>query len=80
MDSVLLSVEEEERDEFTAGHFLKKIIGFILSHLNSNNLEATFLKLSEKIQHFNTEFVDAWQQFTESYCFGCGGQKIEKIA
>ena len=28
VDSVLRSVEEEERDEFTGGHFLKKITGF----------------------------------------------------
>ena len=36
---------------------------------NSNNLEATFVKLSEKIQYFITEFIDVWQQFAESYCF-----------
>ena len=29
MDSVLRSVEEEERDEFTGGHFFKKLIGFM---------------------------------------------------
>ena len=38
-------------------------------HNNSNNLEATFVKLSEKIHNFNTEFIDVWQQFAESYCF-----------
>ena len=38
-------------------------------HNNSNNLEATFLKLSEKIQYFIKEFVDVWQQFGDSYCF-----------
>ena len=36
---------------------------------NSNNLEATLVKLSEKIHYFNTEFIVVWQQFTESYCF-----------
>ena len=29
-------------------------------HNNSNNLEATFVKLSEKIQYFITEFIDVW--------------------
>ena len=39
-------------------------------HYNdSNNLEATFLKFSEKIQYFITEFIDVWQQFAESYYF-----------
>ena len=38
-------------------------------HNNSNNLEATFVKLSEKIQYFTMEFIDVWQQFAESYCF-----------
>ena len=28
---------------------------------NSNNLEATLVKLSEKIQYFITEFIDGWQ-------------------
>ena len=36
---------------------------------NSNNLEATFVKLSRKIQYFITEFIDVMQQFAESYCF-----------
>ena len=40
-----------------------------MHHNNSNNLEATFLKLSEKIQYFITEFIDVWQQFAESSCF-----------
>ena len=38
-------------------------------HNNSNNLEATFMKFSEKIQYFITEFIDVGQQFAESYCF-----------
>ena len=40
-----------------------------MNYTNSNNLEATFVKLSEKIQYFITEFIDVWQQFAESYCF-----------
>ena len=49
VDSVLRSVEEEERYEFTGGQFLKKINGIQdMYHNNSNNLEATFVKLSEK--------------------------------
>ena len=35
---------------------------------NSNNLEAAFVKLSEKVQYFITEFIDVWQQFAYSYC------------
>ena len=35
----------------------------------SKNLEVTFVKLSEKMQYFITEFIDVWQQFAESYCF-----------
>ena len=38
-------------------------------HNNSNNLEATFVKLSEKIEYFITEFIDVWQQFAQSFCF-----------
>ena len=30
---------------------------------NSNNLEATFVKPSEKNQYFIAEFIDVWQQF-----------------
>ena len=40
-----------------------------MHHNNSNNLEATFVKVSEKIKNFITEFIDVWQQFAESYCF-----------
>ena len=36
---------------------------------NSNNLEATTVKLSEKIEYFITEFIDSLQQFAENYCF-----------
>ena len=32
-------------------------------HNNSNNLEDTFVKFSEKNKYFITEFVDVWQQF-----------------
>ena len=68
-DSVLRSVEEEELDEFTRGLFFKKIIGFKTCINNSNNLEATFVKLSETIQYFITEIIDVLEQFAESYCF-----------
>ena len=40
-----------------------------LHHNNSTNLEATFVKLSEKFEYFITEFIDIWQQFAESYYF-----------
>ena len=36
---------------------------------NSNNLEATFVELSEKIHYFIAEFIDVWQQFAVSYSF-----------
>ena len=38
-------------------------------HNKASNLEATFMKLSEKIKYFITKFIDVWQQFAESYCF-----------
>ena len=64
MDSVLRSFEEEERYEFTGNHFLKKNNWIQdMYHSNSNNLEATFVKLSEKVKYFITEFIDVWQQF-----------------
>ena len=69
MDSVLRSVEGEERGEFIGGHFYKSNSIKDLYHNDLNNLEATFVKLSEKIHDFNTEFIDVWQQFTESYYF-----------
>ena len=56
-------MKKKNWDEFTGGHFFKKIIGFkicITISYNSNNLEATFVKLSEKIQYFITEFIDVW--------------------
>ena len=37
------------------------------------------MKLSKKIQYFNTEFIDVWQQFAELLFCHCDGQKIEKI-
>ena len=41
-----------------------------MHHNNSNNnLEATFVKLSAKIQYFIAKFIDGWQQFVESRCF-----------
>ena len=40
-----------------------------MHHNNSNNLEATLVKLSEKIQHFLTKITDVWQQLAESYWF-----------
>ena len=53
VDSVLRSVEEEERYEFTGRNFLEKInVIQHLYHNNSNNLEATFVKLSEKSSIF----------------------------
>ena len=45
---------------------------------NSNNLEAAFVKLSEKIHCFITEFIDVWQQFPEGYCFATMTVKILK--
>ena len=49
-------------------------------HNNSNTVEATFVKLSENIQYFITEFIDVWQQFAESYYFvTVAGQKRQKI-
>ena len=61
MDFVLRSVEEEESDKFTGGHlFLNNCIQDVF-HNNSNNLEATFVKLSEKIHYFNTELIDVRQ-------------------
>ena len=51
------------------GLSLKKYWIQDVHHNNSNNLEATFVKLSEKIQYFITEFIDVWQQFAQSYCF-----------
>ena len=38
-------------------------------HINPNNLEVTFMKLSERIHYFIMEFIDVWQQFAESCCF-----------
>ena len=38
-------------------------------HNNSNNLEATFMTLSEKIHYFIMEFIDVKRQFAESNCF-----------
>ena len=46
------------------GLSLKKIRIQDVHHNNWNNLEATFVKLSEKIQYFITEFIDVLQQFT----------------
>ena len=51
------------------GFSLKKIVDPDVHYKNSNNLEATYVKLSEKIQYFITEFIDVMQQFAESYCF-----------
>ena len=71
VDSVLKSFEEEKRDEFSGGHLLKKMIRILdMYHNNSNNLEATFVKLSEKRYFFITEFIDIW------FCH-CDGQKTE---
>ena len=52
-------------DEYTLWRvFIKKINKILdLYHNNSNNLEANFLKLTENIQYFITEFIDVWQQF-----------------
>ena len=49
-----------------------------MDHNNSNNLEATFVKLSEKILYFITEFIDVGQQLAESYCFVTVGVKRDK--
>ena len=53
VDSVLCSVEAEERYEFTGTHLLKKNVIQDMYHNNSNNLEATFVKLSEKNSIFS---------------------------
>ena len=49
-----------------------------MHHNNSNKLEATYVKLSEKIHYFITAFIDVWQQFAYSYCFVTGGSKERK--
>ena len=69
VNSVLRSVEKKNWDEFTGGLFFNKLMDPDVHHNNSNNLEATFMKLSEKIQYFITEFIDVWKEFAESYCF-----------
>ena len=51
------------------GFSLKKYWIQDVHYNNPNNSEATFAKLSEKIQYFIMEFIDVRQQFTESYCF-----------
>ena len=48
-------------------------------YTNSKNLEATFVKLSEKIKYFITEFIDVWQQFAESYCFVTKNSNIDDV-
>ena len=70
VDSVLLSVEEEELEWVHCRGFLWKNNWIHdVYHNNSNDLEATFVKLSDKIQHFIAEFIDVRQPFAESYCF-----------
>ena len=51
------------------GIFLEKFMDPDVHYNNSNNLEATFVKLSEKIKYFITEYIDVWQQFAESHYF-----------
>ena len=80
MDSVLLSVEEEEQYEFTGGHFFKKLMGFKTSITNSNNLEATFVKLSEKKSLFYYRVYWSLETIRLELLFShCDGQKIEEI-
>ena len=62
-------MKKKNWDEFTGGIFFKKLVDPVVHYNNSNNLEATFVKFSEKIQYFITEFIDVWQQFAESYRF-----------
>ena len=59
VDSVLPSVEEEELGWAHCTAFLWKINRIQdVHHNNSNNLEATFEKLSEKSHYFIMEFID----------------------
>ena len=47
---------------------------------NSNNLEETFVKISEKNEYFITEFIDVLATIRGEFLFGsCGGQTREKI-
>ena len=62
-------LKKKNWDEFTGGIFFKKLMDPDVHYNNSNNLEAAFVKLSEKNPIFITEFIDVWQQFVESYCF-----------
>ena len=62
-------LKKKNWDEFTGGIFFKKLMDPDVHYNNSNNLEATFVKLSEKIKYFITEFIDVWQQFAESEAF-----------
>ena len=62
-------MKKKNWDESTGGIFKKKVMDPDEHYNNSNNLEATFVKLSEKIQYFITEFIDVWEQFPESFCF-----------
>ena len=72
-------LKKKNWDEFTGGLFFKKYWIQDLHHNNSNNSETTFVKLSEKIQYFITEFIDVWLQFTESYCFVTVAVKRAKL-
>ena len=64
-------MKKKNWDEFKGGLFFKKIMDSRFQDVhrnNSNNLEATSVKLYEKIQYFITEFIDVFQQFAVSYC------------
>ena len=71
-------LKKKNWDEFTGGIFFQKLMDPDVHYNNSNNLEATFVKLSGKIQYFITEFIDVWQQFAESYYFVTAAVKRAK--
>ena len=74
------SVAEEELYEFTGGHFLKKIMGFKTCITITNNLEATFVKFSEKSSIFYYGIYRCLATIRLELLFShCDCQKIEEI-
>ena len=69
VDSVLRSVEEEERYEFTGGHFLEKLMEF----KTCITITRTMWNFLKKIHYFITEFIE------ELLFCHCDCQKIEEI-
>ena len=66
-------------DEFTGGLFFKKLMNPDVHHNHSNNLETTFVKLSEKnpIFYYGVYWCLAIIRWKLLFCH-CGGQKSEK--